>query len=87
VCPACNARRMVQTAAHRADHVMPRLPVRQWVLSVPKRASGWRFLPFPRALLTLNTKSSVLAQSRNVPFVQSTNVAFLIGRGPQRWKG
>ena len=28
---------MVETAAHLADHVMPRLPVRQWVLSVPKR--------------------------------------------------
>ncbi|MBK7237549.1 MAG: transposase zinc-binding domain-containing protein [Sterolibacteriaceae bacterium] len=37
VCPACNARRMVETAAHLADHVIPRLPVRQWVLSVPKR--------------------------------------------------
>jgi len=30
VCPACNARRMVETAAHLADHVMPRLAVRQW---------------------------------------------------------
>ncbi len=28
---------MVETAAHLADHVSPRLPVRQWVLSVPKR--------------------------------------------------
>ncbi len=37
VCPSCNARRMVETAAHLADHVFPRLPVRQWVLSVPKR--------------------------------------------------
>lgn len=37
VCPACNARRMGETAAHLADHFMPRLPVRQWVLSVPKR--------------------------------------------------
>jgi len=37
VCPACNARRMAETAAHLADHVIPRLPVRQWVLSVPKR--------------------------------------------------
>jgi hypothetical protein len=36
VCRACNARRIVETAAHLADHVMPRLPVRQWVLSVPK---------------------------------------------------
>jgi DNA-directed RNA polymerase subunit RPC12/RpoP len=37
VCPACNTRRMVETAAHLADHVFPQLPVRQWVLSVPKR--------------------------------------------------
>ena len=37
VCPAGNARRMVETAAHLTDHVIPRLPVRQWVLSVPKR--------------------------------------------------
>ena len=28
---------MAQTAAHLSDHVFPRLPVRQWVLSVPKR--------------------------------------------------
>ena len=37
VCPSCNTRRMAQTAAHLTDHVFPRLPVRQWVLSVPKR--------------------------------------------------
>ena len=28
---------MVETAAHLTDHVLPRLPVHQWVLSVPKR--------------------------------------------------
>ena len=33
VCPSCNARRMVGTAAHLVDHVLPPLPVRQWVLS------------------------------------------------------
>ena len=37
VCPSCNTRRMVETAAHLADHVFPRLPLRQWVLAVPKR--------------------------------------------------
>jgi hypothetical protein len=37
VCPSCNARRMAETQAHLSDHVFPRLPVRQWVLSVPKR--------------------------------------------------
>lgn len=28
---------MVETAAHLVDHVFPPLPVRQWVLAVPKR--------------------------------------------------
>ena len=37
VCPSCNTRRMAETAAHLSDHVFPRQPVRQWVLSVPKR--------------------------------------------------
>jgi hypothetical protein len=37
VCPSCTTRRMAETAAHLADHIFPRLPVRQWVLSVPKR--------------------------------------------------
>ena len=37
VCPSCNTRRIAQTAAHLTDHVFPRLPVRQWVLCVPKR--------------------------------------------------
>ena len=45
-----HARRMVETAAHLVDHVLPPLPVRQWVLSVPKRLR-----PFlhhnPRAVL------------------------------------
>ncbi len=36
-CPSCNGRRMVETAGHLVDHVVPPLPVRQWVLSVPKR--------------------------------------------------
>ena len=37
VCPSCNTRRMAETAAHLVDHVFPPLPVRQWVLAVPKR--------------------------------------------------
>jgi hypothetical protein len=28
---------MKRAMSHLADHVLPRLPVRQWVLSVPKR--------------------------------------------------
>jgi hypothetical protein len=35
VCPSCNARRMCGTAAHLTDRVLPDVPLRQWVLSVP----------------------------------------------------
>jgi len=34
-CPSCGASRMSQTAAHLVDHVIPHVPVRQWVLSLP----------------------------------------------------
>jgi ribosomal protein S27E len=37
LCPSCGTRRMVETAAHLVDAVLPRVPYRQWVLSVPKR--------------------------------------------------
>ena len=36
-CLSCGARRMAQTAAHPVDHVIPNVPVRQWVLSLPIR--------------------------------------------------
>ena len=34
-CPSCGARRMTHTTAHLVDHVIPHVPVRQWVLSLP----------------------------------------------------
>lgn len=36
-CPSCSTRRMVQTAAHLVDHRIPPVPMRQWVLALPKR--------------------------------------------------
>jgi ribosomal protein S27E len=34
-CPSCGARRMAETVALLVDDVLPRQPVRQWVLSLP----------------------------------------------------
>jgi hypothetical protein len=34
-CSPCCGRRMADTAAHLVEHVFPRVPVRQWVLSLP----------------------------------------------------
>ena len=45
---SCNAQRMAE-AAHLIDHVFPPLPVRQWVLSVPKRLC-WHQDQQPKAI-------------------------------------
>ena len=52
VCPSCNGRHMGQTAAHLVDHVIPPVPVRQWVISVPKRLRGF-LADRPRAVAAL----------------------------------
>ncbi len=40
-CPSCTSRRMHDIAAHLVEGVIPQVPVRQWVLSLPRWA---RFL-------------------------------------------
>ncbi|MBM3484967.1 MAG: transposase, partial [Alphaproteobacteria bacterium] len=44
-CPSCGGRRMAERAAHLVDHVLPDVPVRQWVLTLPYRLRyvlAWR---------------------------------------------
>ena len=49
-CPSCGGRHMADTAAHLVDRVLPRAPVRQWVLSLP---FGLRYrLAHDRELMT-----------------------------------
>ena len=40
-CPACAGRRMAQTAAHLVECVIPWVPTRQWVVSVPIPLRYW----------------------------------------------
>jgi len=35
LCPSCAGRRMADTAKHLVEDVIPSVPVRQWVLSMP----------------------------------------------------
>jgi hypothetical protein len=37
ICPSCGGRRMTALAAHLVDEVLPLVPVRQWVLTMPYR--------------------------------------------------
>ena len=41
ICPSCTGRRTADTAKHLLEEVIPAVPVRQWVLSMPYR---YRFL-------------------------------------------
>src|SRR4029434_11186889 len=40
-CPSCAGRRMAQTAAHLVTRVIPWVPTRQWVVSVPVPLRYW----------------------------------------------
>src|SRR5262249_29400323 len=40
-CPSCAGRRMAQTAAHLVACVIPWVPTRQWVVSVPVPLRSW----------------------------------------------
>ena len=40
-CPSCAGRRMAQTAAHLVECVVPWVPTRQWVVSVPIPLRYW----------------------------------------------
>src|SRR5262247_2834733 len=40
-CPSCAGRRMAQTAAHLVEQVIPWVPARQWVVSVPVPLRYW----------------------------------------------
>lgn len=60
VCPSCSARRMEDAAQHLVENVFPAVPVRQWVLSFPRRV---RFLAarhpaFASRLLDLFTRAT-----------------------------
>jgi hypothetical protein len=37
ICPSCNTRAMVETAAHLVENLIPCVPIRQWVISFPLR--------------------------------------------------
>jgi len=72
ICPSCSTRRMVETAAHMVDDVLPRVQFRQWVLSVPKRVR-WHLYHKPEVVSGLlgvflrAVETTVRQRSPNAP--------------------
>ena len=54
---------MVETAAHQTDHVLPRMPVRQWELSVHKRLRYFLQRDGTALNMVLRISLQVIAQS------------------------
>jgi len=58
-CPSCGGRRMAAGAAELVDHILPHVPIRQWVLSLP-HALRYRLAwdhALCRAVLTIYTRA------------------------------
>ncbi len=60
-CPSCIGRRMADFAAHIADRVVPAVPVRQWVLTVPHALRAQ--MMFDPALTTVVLRELIAAVS------------------------
>ncbi|KJS77222.1 MAG: transposase, partial [Comamonadaceae bacterium BICA1-1] len=65
---------MAETAAHLTDHVFPRLPVRQWVLSVPKRLRYYMQREGPVLGMVLRIFLRVIAQTLQANSPGAANV-------------
>lgn len=77
LCPSCTARRMFDTAAHLVDRVIPRIPVRQWVLTFSRRV---------RYHLAADPKlaSEVITRSLRTLFAWQRRRARALGERPSR---
>jgi len=67
--PSCGGRRMTERAAHLVDAVLPWVPVRQWVLTVPYRLRyqmAWHH-GLSRAVLRVYTRVLLDVYARGVP--------------------
>jgi hypothetical protein len=81
ICPSCNTRTMVATAAHLIEHVIPLVPMRQWVISFPLRIRHYLLEHVIRQdvleIVVEEIKKKVLACSPNIPNAHIGAVSFI----------
>jgi hypothetical protein len=83
-CPSCGGRRMAERAASLVDEVLPQVPVRQWVLTLPYRLRyrlAWDHAlcravlgVYARVLLTFYART---ARARGIPEGQTGTVTVI----------
>lgn len=66
-CPSCGGRRMSESAARLADEVLPRVPVRPWVLSLSHRPLPDRHSWSMRSKVRVPAGETMRASGRGAP--------------------
>ena len=85
-CPSCGGRRMTEAAARLVDHVLPRVPIRQWVLTLPYRLRyllAWNH-ELCRAVLGVYARALLAFHCRR-PDPHDATLHFLDCHGDQRF--
>ena len=80
-CPSCGGRRMTERAAHLVDAVLPWVPVRQWVLTMPYRLRyqmAWNH-GLSRAVLRVYTRAQYCQYCRLTAAVCAPSIRLTAG--------
>ena len=76
-CPSCGARRMADTAARLVDQVIPWVPMRQWVLTIPH---GVRFRSPSIAISAATSVRSLPTPFSHSPDARRAGTTWVTGR-------
>ena len=81
LCPSCCQRAMVETAAHLKENLIPAIPVRQWVISFPKRIRYYlqtdSILQKVLCIVANEIKKKVIACSQKIPNSEYGAISFI----------
>ena len=81
LCPSCSARNMAETAAHIRQNVIPQIPIRQWVISFPKRIRHYlqtdEILQKVLRIVANEIKKKVISCSQKIPNAEFGAVSFI----------
>jgi len=81
ICPSCNTRAMVETAANLIENVIPYVPVRQFVISFPMRIRHYlqtnAILQTVLRIVVDEIRKRLIACSPNIPNAKIGAVSFI----------
>ena len=81
ICPSCNTRAMVETAAHLVDNVLPRISFRQFVISFPMRLRHYlqthTILQAVLKIVVDEIRKRLIACSPDIPHPQIGAISFI----------